>query len=254
MSSNNLTRVSLTCAAVLAIAAPAAANNTITKVLKQGIDPATGAYVSVVRGINGQVGVTVETPDLVLRKHLAGERAITTIVADSAEITIEVDRSGLTVSGTAGRVEVTAQHHERMRDASAIIARSQAARLAASLLGRIKTSDASLARVLLSTRAMLLASTNDLNGMADLARWTEAARSRAAVARPGVTRIALQDSPTDCWNKYAAEAIAAYIEYEDCVNNLAWYQVLQAMACTAIYDMRALGAFSWYIGCVSFVA
>ncbi len=254
MSSNKLTRVSLTCAAVLAMAAPAAADNSSEKVLKQGIDPATGAYVSVVRGPNGQVGVTVETPDLVLRKQLAGERAITTIVADSDEIAIEVHRSGFIVSGTAGRVEVTTRHYERMRDASAIIARSPAARLAAGLLGRMKTSDASLARVLLSTRAMLLSSTNDPSGMADLARWTEAARARASVGRTGVTRIALQDSPTDCWNKYAAEAIAAYMEYEDCIRNLSWYQVIQALACNAIYDLRALGAFSWYIGCVSFLA
>jgi hypothetical protein len=138
-----------------------------------------------------------------------------------------------------------------MDEANAMIARSRAARLAADLLNRINTSDASLARVLLSTRAMLLAAANDRTGVADLARWTEEARARAASGRPVVVKTGFQDSPTDCWNKYAAEAIAIYKEYEDCINNLSWYQVVQAMACLAIYDLRALGAFSWYIGCVN---
>ena len=253
MSSFNFTRVSLTCVAALSVAALAAAEPARDRVLKQGIDPATGAHVSVVRGISGQVGVIVETPDLLLRKHLVGDRAITTIVSGSEEIAIEVNRSRLIVSGTAGRVEVATSDLERLREASTLVARSRAARLAVDLLAKMQPTDAALARVLLSTRAMLLAAGKDQGAMTDLARWTDVVSASVARAR-GVIRVGYQDSPTDCWNKYAAEAIAVYKEYEDCVNNLAWYQVLQAMACTAIYDLRALGAFSWYIGCVNFIA
>ena len=52
--------------------------------------------------------------------------------------------------------------------------------------------------------------------------------------------------------KYAAEAIAAYMEYEDCMKNAALYDGVTQLGCVLIYDMRALGAFSWWIGCVSF--
>jgi hypothetical protein len=58
-------------------------------------------------------------------------------------------------------------------------------------------------------------------------------------------------TPTDCWEAYTKEAIAAFIEYEDCMKNLSWWEVLDAAACAAIYDMRAIGAFSWWLKCVA---
>jgi hypothetical protein len=57
-------------------------------------------------------------------------------------------------------------------------------------------------------------------------------------------------TPTECWETYAKEAILAYKEYEDCTDDLAWYEVLDLAACAAIYDMRALGAFAWWLRCV----
>ena len=58
-------------------------------------------------------------------------------------------------------------------------------------------------------------------------------------------------SPTDCWNAYAREAIAAWSEYEDCLSDVKWYEFLEATGCAVIYDMRAIGAFSWWAKCVA---
>ena len=58
-------------------------------------------------------------------------------------------------------------------------------------------------------------------------------------------------SPTDCWNAYSKEAIAAYIEYEECMKPLSWWEFLDEAACATVYDMRAIGAFSWWMKCVA---
>jgi hypothetical protein len=109
--------------------------------------------------------------------------------------------------------------------------------------------DAPMRVMLFSTRVLLQAGEPDDTTKADAARWVESARTRM---RAGITRISIDDGPGDCWAKYAAEAIAAYMEYEDCMGNVRWWDLLGPAACAIVYDMRALGAFSWWIGCVSF--
>ena len=71
---------------------------------------------------------------------------------------------------------------------------------------------------------LLQAGEPDAATRTDAARWV--AHARVRVGRAGMTRVALdEDGPGDCWAKYAAEAIAAYIEYEDCMKNAAWYDL-----------------------------
>ena len=54
----------------------------------------------------------------------------------------------------------------------------------------------------------------------------------------------------DCWTEYTAEAIAAWIEYENCVDSEQWWDVPGMLSCLAIYEMRAIGAFSVWASCV----
>ena len=46
------------------------------------------------------------------------------------------------------------------------------------------------------------------------------------------------------------EVVAAFKEYEDCLAGLSWYEVFDWMSCAVIYDIRAIGAFAWYLKCV----
>ena len=148
-------------------------------------------------------------------------------------------------------MEVTAGRPERMAAARDLIARSRAAARMSSLLGRIGAgAETPLRGLLLSTRMLLQAGEPDAATRTDAVRWVAASRP---ASRSGVTRVALdEEGPGGCWEQYAAEAIAAYMEYEDCMKNAAWYDVVTQLGCVLIYDMRALGAFSWWIGCVSF--
>jgi hypothetical protein len=58
------------------------------------------------------------------------------------------------------------------------------------------------------------------------------------------------DGPEECWDAYAKEAIAAYIEYEECMYATKWWDLASQAACATIYEMRAIGAFAWWVKCV----
>jgi hypothetical protein len=244
--------VTLMVLTALTTAADARAEGDRERVLQRGTDSATGAEVTVARGDAGLIAINVQAPDLRLRKELVAGRMVTSVRTPGDELTIEFDRRTFIVTGGGRRVEVTPDHPDRIEAARSIIAHSTAAARGATLLGRMGVGpDAPMRVLLLSTRVLLQAGEPDESTKADASRWVESARTRA---RAGITRVAIQDGPGDCWAKYAAEAIAAYMEYEDCMANVRWYDLLGAPACAIIYDMRAIGAFSWWIGCVSFNA
>jgi hypothetical protein len=141
-------------------------------------------------------------------------------------------------------VEATSARLDQLKVAQAVIARSPAATQAARLLGRISFGHYSpLTMAILSTRNMLL-------GTADVSAGRLAIGTIMAdvVSQARPLRVALQDSPTDCWNKYVKEALLAWKEYEDCLESSSF---LGDFACDILYDMRAIGAFTWWMKCVA---
>ena len=94
---------------------------------------------------------------------------------------------------------------------------------------------------------MLVSASGDTAGARELVKAAGPARAERIVKTSNE-----EQGPGTCWYLYAAEAIAAYIEYEDCMNQLYWYELLDMIGCALIYDMRAIGAFSWWVTCVGF--
>ena len=66
-----------------------------------------------------------------------------------------------------------------------------------------------------------------------------------------VSQVGQTMGPGDCWDQYAKEAIAAATELEDCERNVQWWDYFGYHRCNLIYEMRAIGAFSWWLKCVS---
>jgi hypothetical protein len=252
MKPQRLPFIALSLMAGLVVGAEARADASRERVLQRGIDPVTGAEITVSRADSGLVTIDVRTSDVRVRKQIAAARSTTTVATASDELVIDFDRTRLSVSRGGTRIDVTPEHQERMAAARSLITQSTAAGRAARLLGQIGLrADAPTRVMLLSTRVLLQAGNPDPSTRADAAHLIESARTRTG----RVTRVALEeDGPTDCWNKYAAEAIAAYMEYEDCMKQVKWYDLFGPAACALVYDMRALGAFSWWLGCVSFRA
>ncbi len=206
-------------------------------------DPATGAEIRASQTAGGLV-LEVAAPGVTLTRRASGGRIVTVVRAPKDELTLESSRSQMVVSGRAGRVVVTGAEAARLREAQALVAASPAAAEAVRLLGRISLGQMSpLSLTLKATRALLLGVMNDPGGREALGEVMEDLRTR-----PVLTRVALQSSPTDCWNAYVREAIAAYTEFDDCVRNSSF---LGDLACAIIYDMRAIGAFSWWMSCVA---
>ncbi len=141
-----------------------------------------------------------------------------------------------------------------LRQARERLATSAAASGALLLLTRLEpVSGSPITHTLLVTQALLGSALGVPRPGAELEAWarrpTRAARVRTIAWQDGQQ---MQEGPTDCWNEYAAEAIAAWIEYEQCVDAEEWWDAPGLLACLLIYDMRAIGAFSWWVSCVGF--
>jgi len=238
---------------VLAVAAPAAAQE---RLVYHAIDADTSAIVRVFSTRQGG-RIEVETPDLMLTKTVAGTRVITTMrdgLGGRDELTVTMEPKTIVVATGAGKVTASRTDRARLERARVLVAGSAVGRRAAALIGRLGLGRSTpLQPMLVTTRAFLLAASGQRHGD-DLAQWARGIRQ--APTPRGLVKVAFQKesdgsrTPGECWDIYAKEAIAAWMEYEDCMKDLSWWEVLDAAACAAVYDMRAIGAFAWWVKCV----
>ena len=179
-----------------------------------------------------------------VKKTASRGRSVTTIETKEDRASVTISPSSVIVE-RAGTV-IVARPGEREQSAAVrrLIERSDALWHGVALLGRITIGQKSpVEHQLRTTRAVLLTMIGNHSGMLAVRALAEPVRAPRVIA-------AAYQTPTECWEAYAKEAIAAYKEYEDCTDDLAWYEVLDLAACAAIYDMRALGAFAWWLRCV----
>jgi hypothetical protein len=232
---------------ILATTLAAAAPLEQEKLVQRITDPATGLEVRVL--VSGASDFTVEVgdPTVSIRKRLVRDTSVTEVTTRSENLIITSDMSRLRISGSNGRIDALRTRPEDLDAVRRLLGRSEAVGRAITLLGRLNLGPESpVGHTLLVARAFLLTATGRSDGAAELARWT-----RAAGQALKVVPVARKSGPEDCWNEYVREAISAYMELEDCLKNLKWYDVFGEFSCDAIYDLRALGAFSWWIHCVS---
>jgi hypothetical protein len=240
----------LQCVVGLSVATEAAAvPQTGPKVSQRVTDPGTGLDVRVQVGGGADVSIEIGDASVSVQKQLIHGTDVTTMSTPTERMTVTLAPGRLIVDGTLGRVEASTKQPGSLLAARDLLRRSKAVDKSIALLDRVNLGPLSpLGHTLLSTKALLLIETGSTRGVDELRRWAQNAR-RAMTLRP----VALGQSPTECWNAYAKEAIAAFIEYEDCMRGLKWYEVLDALACAAVYDMRAIGAMSWWLNCVSLI-
>lgn len=210
-------------------------------------DRGTGLEVRVFVG--GAADVTIEVGDrtVQIQKQLVHGTAVTTLSMPGERLRLAVDGRGMIVEGTLGRIEASGARPASFDAARALLARSIAVSRAIKLLGRLDLGPRSpVGHTLVATRAMLLSETGNPNAEAELARWAVGAQQAMAL-----TRVSQQTGPDYCWNEYTKEAIAAWMELESCLNGVSWYEFLKEASCGTLYDLRAVGAFSWYLHCVA---
>ena len=219
------------------------------------IDRGANAIVRVFKtGSGGRI--EVDTPAVTLTKSIAGSRVVTTMRDGRDELVVTMDEKTVMVATRVSRIEAARTDRQRLEGVRSLVAASSAGRKAAELIGRLGLGSATpIQPVLLTTRLFVLAASGELDTEhRELDHWIVAATRKPVMT---MTKVAFQEgqsksmTPTECWEAYTKEAIAAFMEYEDCMKNLSWWEVIDAAACAAIYDMRAIGAFSWWLKCVA---
>ena len=214
------------------------------RLVQQVVDPGTGSRIRVYQTGPAAFTLEIAKDDVSVTKDVGLRQLVTTIRSGADTLVLTTEPTGLIVRTATETTRFTRESvdgAERLRD---IVRGSQAVRRAAELVrGMALPAKNPLNAVLFATRATLLAAVDDHAGLAELTRtMTEATRTTRFV------RV-VDEGPGDCWNEYAKEAIAAYMEFEDCMKNSTFFE--RALGtCEAIYSMRAIGALAWWVKCV----
>ncbi|HEX7778952.1 MAG TPA: hypothetical protein VF424_06935 [Vicinamibacterales bacterium] len=218
--------------------------------LKRTVDPITGAEVRIYQTDRPGRDARIEIQDrsVLIRKELTNGTLLTTIVAGGERVSLAVNRTGLVVTNGNDRVIVQPDRPDRAEAARNLVAKSAAIRRATTLMGRLADGpDSPVRHTARATRAMLLSAAGDATGVRELSKWARAARETI-----GVKAVSIEEDqgPGQCWQLYAIEAIRIYIEYEECMYETNWYDLVGMISCAFLYDLQAIGAFSWWITCV----
>ena len=219
--------------------------------LKRTVDPATGAEVRLYRTDHPGRDARIEIQDrtVLIRKELTNGTLLTTIVAGGERVSLAMDRTGLVIARGNDRVTVHPDRPDRAEAARSLVTTSAAIRRATTLLGQLADGpDSPVRHTARATRAMLLAAAGDPTGVRELSSWARAAREKIELKSASLEDD--QQGPGLCWHLYALEAIRIYIEYEECMYEAPWYDLVGMISCAFLYDLQAIGAFSWWITCV----
>jgi len=226
------------------LATPAAAQD---RLIQEARDNVSGATLRVYSTLTGP-RLELQTPALLLRKQVMKDRVVTTITGRTDSLLIELAPSSVSVA--ANRVKVVASHTDAvgLERARQLIAESSLAARAADLIAHIGFgAHSAIQPLLLTTRAFLLAARHDDSGAREVSEYMKTLKAR----QPVVPVAFGQRTPSDCWKAYSDEILNAYTDYVDCVNHLHWYDPFGETGCAVVYEVRIVGAFTWYAGCVS---
>jgi hypothetical protein len=224
----------------------------------RSVDAATGATVTVYRPAPDRALVEVEAGSLRIVKSLAPGVAETRLLSPHEDLAIRLTRAGVSVRDGRLGVVIAGADEAGLQQARARLRASRVVRDAIGLLGRLGLPGGSpVSHTLRVTEALLEAAVRSkiVTGRAGGPRPLVAPAPRplaVAYRQEGMQTVEEGDGPTGCWDAYAKEAIAAWIEYEQCVDSEEWWDAIGLVSCAVIYEMRALGAFSWWVSCVGF--
>ena len=166
---------------------------------------------------------------------------------------IEFDNETLTVAGTVGKGSADRNDRAGFARVSQLAARSALTRRAAGLIVKMGFgTNSPIQPVLLTTRMFLLSLTNDDSGIREMSDWIHRTRTRLKLV-PASSDDA-ERTPGQCWEEYMKESAAIWVEYDQCIKDTKWWDALGDFGCGLRYDMRALGAFTWWLDCVKITA
>jgi hypothetical protein len=214
--------------------------------LSWAADAATQAKIASKRDAAGQLTIELKGRDATVRKTFAGRTSKTTLVSGVHLITIAMSGDDVTITAPEKVWRGSAAVPESLAQAANYLRQSTAAIAAKRLLDHTALAANTLeGNAMLLTKAFLGSIWGEDAGTVEYQQW-----AAGRVGRPRVTTVALAtQGPGDCWDKYAAEAIRIMNDYVDCASSCNWRGFFCMNSCGLIYDIRAEGAFMWYMSC-----
>lgn len=100
----------------------------------------------------------------------------------------------------------------------------------------------------MTTRTMFLDARGDSTGTKELVKLVRTSRVQTV-------RVSLQErTPSECWAEYQKEVLQAFDDMGYCIENVKWWNPFGNMGCSLVYDLRLVGAFTWYLNCVKLLS
>jgi hypothetical protein len=223
-----------------------AAGTTSPPTTRHAIDPATGLAITMTTGERGTASFEVTNGRLTVRKDVLRGRSITTITSGSDHVSFTIDHEGIVVSTGAGVATAPLRHPETMSQVVEALAEAPAVSDAAALLSRLRLDPGTTTgQALALTKALLQSVEGDRRGTLEVVNGV-----RQATRNPHLMAVRFGPDAADCWGAYNAEATRTANEYADCYNSTSWYDVIDRLACSAVYDVEAEGDWLDYLDCV----
>lgn len=232
-------------AVLLIPAAAAAADSPTIRVTRPGV---------------GRIVLDVADATVAVRKEVTADRSVVTLTTPEERLNITVRRGVVLVAGPRGSMVVDTGAGAATDRLLVALQRSDAASRALRLLERVSEGPETFAgQSLLMTRALLETGTGANKAMDQHQAWVSE-RAAALAARPGpvpgkptLIRAAwlepAQKTPGECWDIYSKEAIRIAKDFDDCTEDLKWWEAHLWTGCTLIYVVRAEAAMAWFISC-----
>jgi hypothetical protein len=215
--------------------------------------------VRVTRPAAGRAVLEVADDTVAVRKELTADQSVVTLTTERDRLSIAVRRGVVTISGPGGALTVGAGKGVDTDRLLTVLQRSEAARRARVLLEQLSEGpNTFVGQSMLLTRAILELGTGSVDALNRHQQWVAERAAQMAVpsrsqGRPMVFRAAFleapQSGPGDCWDAYQKEALRIAADFEDCTDDLYWYEAHKWAGCSLIYAVRAEGAMAWFISC-----
>jgi len=210
-------------------------------------DAATGLDIRTTQTKLDEVVVEVKDATVAIRKQVGAGSSETTITTKAGVVTMRLQGGLFTVKTPAGLATGRLDVRASLAPLNAALAKSTTAMSARRLLMRMTLQPDSVpGHALLLTRALLQSVEGDRTGADALAGWSKKRGGGASVRR-----INLEEGPEYCWDTYAIAAIHIWDEYAECYDDCTWYNLACKGGCAFIYDLRAEGAFAWWLKCTA---
>jgi hypothetical protein len=214
--------------------------------VRETTDPATGATMVLRRDVKGQISIELRRGSVSVRKAFDGAAAITTLSSGSQRVSISVSGNEIVVTAPGRRLGGTVVDLRSLEASAEYLRHSPPAIAAKRLLDQVALRpDAIEGNAMLLTKALLGSMWGESAGTVQYQRWAKVAIPDTKVVRAR----SLEGGPGGCWDAYAAEAIRIMDDYTQCGGGCGWSGYFCLGACGFIYDLRAEGAFMWFMRC-----